>query len=393
MPLNRERAVQLMQDRGVDALIASSTENVYYVSDYWSLGKKLGCGVETYAILPLNNDPAIIAPMNEADLIIYSGTWIDDLRFYGEPVVDVGEVEEPSEQTASLIKIHKETEAEKDGASALLKAIEDLGVTKGVIAIDTSDLSPAIFEHIKGKIPDSKIVDGSSLLRDIRQVKTKPEVECILRATEITEKSMEDALEIARSEISELDLAGMFTYSVTYDGGQVSQNLIGIGERSAYPNPVPSVKEAKRRDLLRLTLGCTWGHYHSNISRTGVIGRPLGKAQRLWEAVQGAQDSVLDLVKPGVKISELYAEAEKELAEAEVKMRTPSIGHGLGVECNERPWIEREGEAELLPGMVVNVDIPLLELGWGGLQIEDTILVTGDGCELLTKTDRGLYLL
>ena len=393
MPLNRERAVQLMQDRGVDALVASSTENVYYVSDYWSLGKKLGCGVETYVVLPLNNDPAIIAPLNEADLIIYSGTWIDDLRFYGEPKVDVGEVEEPSEQTEILLKIHKETKTETDGASALLKALGDLGVNKGAIALDTSDLSPAMFENIKGKIPDSKIIDGSSLLREIRQVKTRPEVECILRATEITEKSMEDALEIARSEISELDLAGMFTYSVTYDGGQVSQNLIGIGERSAYPNPVPSTNEAKRRDLLRLTLGCTWGHYHSNISRTGVIGRPLGKAQRLWEAVQGAQDSVLDIIKPGVKLSELYVEAEKELAKAEVNMRTPSIGHGLGVECNERPWIEREGEAELLPGMVINVDIPILELGWGGLQIEDTILVTGDGCELLTKTDRGLYLL
>jgi Xaa-Pro aminopeptidase len=331
--------------------------------------------------------------MNEADLIISSETWIHDLRFYGEPKVEVGEVEKTSEQTESLIKIHMETKTETDGASALLKTLEDLGLKKGVIALDTSVLSPTIFEHIKEKTPDSKIIDGSSLLREIRQVKTKPEVECILRATEITEKSMEDALEIARSEISELDLAGMFTYSVTYDGGQVSQNLIGIGERSAYPNPVPSMNEAKRRDLLRLILGCTWGHYHSNISRTGVIGRPLGKAQRLWEAVQGAQDSVLDIVKPGVKISELYAEAEKVLAKAEVKMRTPSIGHGLGVECNERPWIERGGEDELLPGMVVNIDIPLLELGWGGLQIEDTILVTGDGCELLTKTDRELYLL
>ena len=382
-----------MQERGVDALVASSTENVYYVSDYWSLGKKLGCGVETYVVLPLNNDPAIIAPTDEADLVIYSGTWIDDLRFYGEAKADVGEVEETSEQTESLLKIHKESEPEKDGATALLKALGDLGVDKGVIALDTSDLSPDIYEHIKGKVPDSKIVDGSSLLREIRQVKTQPEVECILRATEITEKSMEDALEIARSEISELDLAGMFTYSVTYDGGQVSQNLIGIGERSAYPNPVPSIQEAKRRDLLRLTFGCTWGHYHSNISRTGVIGRPLGKAQRLWEAVQGAQDSVLDIVTPGVKLSELYAEAEKAFEKAEAKMRTPSIGHGLGVECNERPWIERDGDLELLPGMVVNVDIPLLEIGWGGLQMEDTVLVTGDGYELLTKTDRELYLL
>ena len=102
---------------------------------------------------------------------------------------------------------------------------------------------------------------------------------------------------------------------------------------------------------------------------------------------------MLDIIKPGVKFSELYAEAEKELSKAEVKTSIPSVGHSLGVECNERPWIEREGEAELLPGMIVNVDIPILELGWGGLQMEDTVLVTGEGYELLTKTDRELYLL
>jgi len=69
------------------------------------------------------------------------------------------------------------------------------------------------------------------------------------------------------------------------------------------------------------------------------------------------------------------------------------MGHGLGIECNEMPVISKTGEDELLEGMVVNVDIPILELGWGGIQLEDTILVTSDGFELLTRTDRTLYLL
>jgi len=72
---------------------------------------------------------------------------------------------------------------------------------------------------------------------------------------------------------------------------------------------------------------------------------------------------------------------------------SPSFGHGLGVECNERPWIEAGGDGELLEGMILNVDIPYLELGWGGVQLEDTVLVTKDGFELLTNTDRTLYLL
>jgi Xaa-Pro aminopeptidase len=382
-----------MQDRGVDALVASSTENVFYVSDYWSLGKRLGCGVQAYVLLPMKGDPSIVAPLSEADLTVDSETWIEDIRFYGESKVEVGQPEEPSEQTKSLLELYKTAQPEADGTSCLLKTLEERGLTGGVIALDTTDITPDMYELIKGKLPDATIVDGAELLREIRLVKTGPEVERIRRATEITEKSMEDALEIARAEITELDLAGMFAYSIAYDGGKVTQNLIGFRERSAFPNPVPTLLEAKRRDLVRMTLGCTWGHYHSNISRTAVIGRPLGKATRRWEAVQAAQDAALDAVSPGTKFSDMYVAAAKELEAAEVKGFSEYIGHSLGVECNETPWIGKESEGELLEGMVVNIDIPVLELGWGGTQLEDTVLVTSDGYELLTKTERTLYLL
>ncbi len=393
MPLNGERAFEVLQREGVDSLIATSTENVFYISNYWSLGKRLGYGVEAYAILPLEESPAIVAPLNEADLLVENQTWIEDIRFYGESGVDMGEPEDPSEETALVMGLHRSARPETDGASALLKAIEDKGLTGAKIALDTSGLSPVQYEHLKSKLQGVELVDGAPLLREIRLVKTEGEIERIKRATAITEKSMEDALEIARDEITELDLAGMYGYSVAYDGGRVTQNLIGFRDRSAYPNPLPTEYAAKKRDLVRLTLGCTWDHYHSNVSRTAVIGKPLAKVERRWEAIIAAQDAALDAVKPGVKVSEIYSAAEKELANGEVG-RTPSImGHGLGIECNEMPLISKTGENELLEGMVVNVDIPVLELGWGGIQLEDTILVTSDGFELLTRTDRTLYLL
>ena len=393
MPMNGERAYQLMKESDVDVIVASSTENVYYISDYWSLGKKLGCGVEAYAILPIEADPALITPLGEADLIVDSQTWINDLRFYGESGLELSEANDPPEQTEALLKIYREAKPEADGVSALLKSIEDKDLQKSKIALDSSGMDPREYEYVKEKLPDSEITDGAEILRKIRLVKTPPEVERIRRATEITEKSMEDALEIARSEITELDLSGMFAYSVAYDGGQVTQNMIGIGERSAYPNPVPSIFAAKRRNLIRMTLGCTWDHYHSNISRTAVIARPQAKAQRRWEAVQRSQDAALDLVKPGVKVSEICAAVEKEFKSAEIEgLRTP-VGHCLGVQCNEEPVIQKGADGELIEGMVLNIDIPLLELGWGGVQLEDTVLVTSDSFELLTRTDRTLYLL
>ena len=393
MPFNGERTFEVMQKHNIDALIATSTENVYYLSDYWCLGKKLGCGIDAYTVLPIKGDPSIVAPLKEADLILNSNTWINDLRFYGKSGVDIIDSEEISELTKNLIQLYKEAKTNPDGLNALIKIIEENKLSNSSIGLDTTGLSPSQYDYIQSRLPNATIVDGSSILSEIRLVKTKPELERIVRATEITEKSMEDALEIARSEITELDLAGMFAYSAAYDGGQVTQNMIGIGERSAYPNPVPSAYEAKRRDMVRFTFGCSWEHYHSNISRTAVIGRPLARDQRRYETVQKAQETAFEVISPGVKVSEVYAAVMKELEASNVTGFDLPIGHGIGVECNEVPNLTQDNELELEAGMILNIDIPLLEVGTTGAQIEDTIIITDDGCGLLSKTERTLYLL
>jgi Xaa-Pro dipeptidase len=393
MPLNGERAHQVLQSHGVDVLIASSTENVYYISDYWCLGQQLGCDIQSYTILPKEGEPTIVAPFSEADLVADSGTWINDLSFYGNPNVEIGQTVEPSEQIKRLLNLYKAVKPEADGASALLKILEKKGFTRGVIALDTSGLSPSTYEYLRGKLPNATLIDGSAMLQEIRLVKTDAELDCIRRATEITEKSMEDALEIVRPDIMEAEMAGMFGFSVAYDGGQVTQDLIGFRQRSSLPNPVPSLLEARRGDLIRMTLGCTWSHYHSNISRTAVIGRASSKIKKRWDAIKEAQNAALDAVRPGARLYEVYTAAEKHLQTAGLKLHNLSLGHGIGVECNERPRIGEDCEGELIEGMVINIDIPHLELGWGGIQLEDTVLVAADGYELLTKTERDLYLL
>jgi len=393
MPLNRERAYRIMGDRGIDALIASSPENVYYISDYWSLGQQLRCGTQTYALLPADGDPVVVAPIDEADLIVESQTWIDDIRFYGGLDLEVAEPDNASEQTRRLIDLYGAAEPDAEAVSALLGALKERGLTHGVLALDTSGLPPRLFEALRQRLAGAELVEGTDLLREIRLIKTREEVDRIRKATEITEKSMEDALEIARSGITEIDLAGMFGYSVASDGGRVTQNLIGFGERSAFPHPIPSTFETRSGDPIRMTLGCTWLHYHSNVSRTAVIGRPRSPLKRWGEAVLSAQDAALDLVRPGAPLSEVYAAAERELRASGLRRFSSCFGHGLGVEGDERPWIEGGSEGELLEGMILNIDIPYLELGSGGAQLEDTVLVTVDGCDPLTHTDRTLYLL
>jgi Xaa-Pro aminopeptidase len=393
MPLNKDRAFAIMRSRGIDALVASSTENVYYVSDYWSLRQQLMCGTQAYALLPLNGEPAIVAPIDEADLVVNSDTWIKDVRFYGVPGVEMVQAGDVQEETQRLMEMYSGAHPEADALAALTKCISERGLATGTIALDTSCMPHDLFDAIRGAISNAKIVDGADLLREVRLIKTLDEVERIQRATEITEKSMEDALEIVRPDIMELDLAGMFEYSVAYDGGRVTYNLIGFRDRSAFPNPIPSSFAAHRGDPIRMTLGCTWQHYHSNISRTGVIGRPMPELKKQWQAVADAQEEAFGAIKPGAKLSDVYAAVDKRLTAAKLKHRGVSYGHGLGVECNEPPWIQAKNETELEEGMVINVDVGHFELGSQGVQIEDTVIVTAKGLRRLTRTDRDLYIL
>lgn len=392
MLLNKELAKKAMQKANIDAIIAASIPNVFYVSDYMTLGSQLGCGYQTYAVLPIDSEPSVIAPLNEADLVIESDSWIKKVNYYGCLRVKTTKNTKSSETTKSLIAASK-ADSSKTSCDALVMAITSQGLATKKLAIDYSAIPYTQFENIRKNLPDAKISDGSELLQNIRSVKTPEEVTRIQRATEITEKAMEDALEIVHPEIMEIDLAGMYNYSIAEDGGRVTHVYIGIGERSAYPNPEPTTLAAAKGDLVRFQLGSIVKHYNSNISRTAVIETASAEVEKRWKAVVDAQTSTIEAIEPGIKFSKLFAIAQNELSESGIKECPTNLGHCIGIECNERPWIMEGEDTVLQEGMVINVDIPYLDVGWGGMQLEDTVLVTKKGFKLLTNTERTLYLI
>jgi Xaa-Pro dipeptidase len=392
MPINLERAKRLMQKAGVEAIIAASPANVFYVSDYFGTGMQLGSGTQGYVLLPLEGEPALIAPLTEADLVIESNSWIKDLYWYGCLKVNSSKNPEASEVTKSL-EAAVNAESKDTPCDSLVVSVTNRGLAKKTLAIDSVGVNQMRWETIKKNLPDAKIINGSKLLSEIRAVKIPEEITLIQRATEITEKSMEDALEIAQPGIMELDMGQMYNYSVAEDGGKVTYDHIGFGERSAYPNPTPTTQQLEKGALIRLNLGATWNHYHGNVTRTAAIGKTTALTEKRLKAVIDAQEAVFDLIKPDSKIRDLYKAAQVELEKAGLKECSMNLGHCIGTECNEQPWISPNSEATLEEGMVLNVDIPFLDLGWGGIELEDTLLVTKKDPKLLTNTERTLYLL
>jgi len=392
MPLNKERARQVMQRAGVDAILAASPSNVFYVSDYYSTGMQMGCGTQGYVFLPLDGEPALMAPLSEADLVAESGTWIRDIYWYGCLKVNASKNSEVSEITRRIIEATK-AEAEQTPCDSLVIAVTGKGFAKKTIAVDSHGINPMRWENIRRNLPDAKIVDGSKLLEEIRAVKTIEEVEMIKKATEIAEKSMEDVLEIAQQGIMELDMSRMFSYSVAEDGGRVTKDHIGFGERSAYPNPIPTTLPLAKGDLIRMSLGATWAHYNGEVTRTAALGKVSPEVEKRLKIVIDAQEAAFDAAKPGNTIGDVYVAAQKELERGVVKECSMSLGHCIGVDCTERPWIGPGDKTMLEEGMVLNVDMPFLDLGWGGIEMEDTVLVTKKGLRFLNNTERTLYLL
>jgi Xaa-Pro dipeptidase len=392
MPLNKERAKQVMERAGVDALLATSPANVFYISDYYSAGMQLGCGTQGYALISLDAEPVLIAPLSEADLVAESRSWIGDIQWYGCLKVNATGNPKSSDITQAIIKATK-AKAEQTPCDSLVIAATKRGLAKKTIAVDSQGVNPVRWENIKRNLPDAMIVDGSALLQEIRAVKTFEEIELIKKAVEVTEKSMEDALEIAQPDIMELDMSKMYSYSVAEDGGTVVSDNIGFGERSAYPNPIPTTLQLRKGDLIRMSLGAAWDHYNGNVTRTASMGKPSTEVEKRLKTVIDSQEAAFDSCRPGATFGEVYAASQRELEKGGVKECSMSLGHCIGAEANERPWICPGDKTRIEEGMVVNIDVPFLDLGWGGIEMEDTVVVTKKGLRLLTNTERTIYLL
>jgi len=229
------------------------------------------------------------------------------------------------------------------------------------IALDSSGLTIQGVEAMERSLGDVEVVEGLGLLREMRMVKTPVEVEMLRRATEVLEKAMEDALEIISSGVSEVEASGMFRYSLASDGGVETLTLLGFGERSSYPNPIPSTLEAARGDVIRLRLGCTLSHYHSRVSRTAILGRPRKELRGVWETILSAQDAALEALEPGASASDVYGRAERALREGGLRGLGLSIGSGIGLEAYEPPRIGR-GRAPGGDGDIHRCQIPQIRL-------------------------------
>jgi Xaa-Pro aminopeptidase len=235
---------------------------------------------------------------------------------------------------------------------------------------------------------ENMLAVDSGFIRELRKVKDKNEIELIRKAGELTSEGMRVAREAVAAGVKEYEVAAEIEYAMRKQGssGTAFETIVASGPCSAFPHGGCSDREIRKGDLVVVDMGATYKYYHSDMTRTFVLGKPSEKQKKLYQIVKTAQDKAFEAVKPNVKAKDVDAAARKVIADAGYgEYFVHSLGHGVGLEVHEPPILSPESKEVLTAGNVVTVEPGIYLVGYGGVRIEDTVLVQRNGAEKLTN--------
>lgn len=224
-------------------------------------------------------------------------------------------------------------------------------------------------------------------------IKDSEEINRIRAAVLLGSKLFEVAVEAIRPGVRETQVAAELEYSARKAGaeGMSFDTIIASGSRSALPHARASTASIRSRGFVVCDFGVILAGYCSDMTRTVHVGRPSTEARRIYEAVREAQQAAIAAAKPGVSLSEVDGAARNILKRGGLgRYFTHSTGHGVGLEIHEAPRVASGQSGVLQPGMVITIEPGVYIPGKWGVRIEDMVVITDRGCEVLTTTGKEL---
>jgi len=239
-------------------------------------------------------------------------------------------------------------------------------------------------KHLRGT---AKLKAKAELLWKLRKVKDENELQLMRRAAEITSKGMQAAYEVLRPGMHEYEVAAEIEYAMRKNRsyGLAFETIVASGPRSALPHGWCTEREIREGELVVIDIGAKYKHYHSDMTRTLVAGKPSQKQEKIFQIVKEAQEKAFQSVHPGKKVKDIDSAARDVIEKAGFgKQFVHSLGHGVGLEIHEPPALSQNSKDRLRVGNVVTLEPGIYIVGFGGIRIEDTVLVKKRKPERLT---------
>ena len=222
----------------------------------------------------------------------------------------------------------------------------------------------------------------------LRVKKDPGEIQALRRAGHLVAEGFRHIRKLARPGMRECDLAADFEAYIRKHGAMKTSfdSIVAGGENAAYPHYITGNRILRKNDIVLCDIGALVDGYCSDLTRTFFLGKISLLGKKVYDIVARAQHLAIQAVKPGVKTAQIDRIARDEIERAGYGRRfIHSTGHGVGVEIHEAPWVSPASQDVLEPGMIITVEPGIYLEGWGGVRIEDTLLVTKNGHEILTR--------
>lgn len=396
MLLNKERAAALMDEHGLDAILATTLENVFYFSGLWSenfiVTPRLAQG---YALVSCENlsAPTVITGIGDAAAFLESCPPSADVVLYGsffryeKPGVVLNELER------GVKELVIQGEPKKNAIEGIISAVKQKGLERAAIGIDERGVKAEFVEALAAELPQASLRPADAIIRHLRAVKTEEEVERLRASVQLTEKAIMAAMAIAREGITEAEMIREFETTISAGGARPLFTFIYFGGRGALGQLPGGAGVLRRGEIIRFDVGCVLNGYNSDIARNFSLGEPEERAIRFYNAMLAGEEAAFAAMRPGATASEVFHAAVQGVRDAGVPdYKRHHVGHGVGLEVYDVPLLGPNDHTVLETGMTFEVETPYYEMGLGGLQPEDTVVLRDDGPELLTTISRQLEI-
>jgi Xaa-Pro dipeptidase len=359
--LRRDKAQRLMKELGYSAMLIEPGPNLMYFSGIeWARSERLFA-----LILPQSGKGIVISPAFERERAADQVGGRFEIRVWQED-------ESPTALVAGVLR---------DWSSAT-----------GKLAVDGSART-FVFNRVAVAAPALSLGTAEDITNACRGIKTAHEIEIMRFANRITVDAYRAALKTLRAGMMQAELARNVSDAFTklgYPGGA----FVLFGESSAYPHGLPKPRALEENQVVLIDGGTSVHGYASDITRTTVFGTPAPEAQKVFDIVHEAQARALAFAAPGKKCGEVDGVARKVVTDAgygpDYRTFTHRLGHGIGMEGHEWPYLVRGSQVVLQPGMTFSDEPGIYQYGKFGIRLEDIMAITDGGAEMLTPTQTSL---
>lgn len=352
--MGEEKVREIAQKKNVEGILFFSPENIRYLTGF--------SGSEGYLFVG-----------TDENLLLVDSRYITQAQ------------EETNGCRVSLL--------DKGGITGVAAQVSALGLKR--LGFEAPSISVALFEQLQQGLKQVELIPIKDDLERLRGSKTGDEIAVMRRAIGIAEEAWKQVLEMVTPGAQEVDVALELEYRMKKGGaeGTSFDCIVASGPRAALPHAQPTSRAIEEGDFLLFDFGCRYRGYCCDETCTVIVGQATEEQRRIYGIVKDAHDRAIAQVKPGVKLASIDAAARECIDQAgQGEHFGHGTGHGVGLGVHEWPVVGKNSQDVTEKGMVFTIEPGIYIPNWGGVRIEDMVLVTADGCDVLTMIPKDLMI-